>query len=261
MLRGFPTKGIRMNSQSIDRPGSGNHALGPAPAAGDHEEHYVTRSGWLRAAVLGANDGLLSTGSLMAGVAAAAVAPGQLVLTGVAGIVAGALSMAAGEYVSVSSQADSEKADLVREARALRENPRQELNELAAIYRARGLDADLAHQVAVQLHDSDPLDAHKRDELGLHESNEANPLQAALASAGSFLAGGVIPLIMALLLPGANVLYAIGIATVMTLAFLGAAGARAGGAKMLPATVRVVLLGCLAMAVTACVGRLFHAAI
>lgn len=246
-----------MNARSIGQPGSGD----TTPPGGHHEEHYVTRSGWLRAAVLGANDGLLSTGSLMAGVAAASVAPGQLVLTGVAGIVAGALSMAAGEYVSVSSQADSEKADLIREADALRDNPRQELHELAAIYRNRGLDAELAHQVAIQLHDHDPLDAHKRDELGLHAGNEANPVQAALASALTFLAGGVVPLMKALLLPGPNVLYAIGVATVITLAILGAAGARAGGARMLPATVRVVLLGSLAMAVTAGVGRLFHAVI
>ena len=254
-----------MNAPSNAQSGSGAQVPGPtsgsAPASGEHEEHYVTRTGWLRAAVLGANDGLLSTGSLMAGVAAASVAPGQLVLTGVAGIVAGALSMAAGEYVSVSSQADSEKADLVREARALRENPREEMHELAAIYRSRGLDADLAHQVAIQLHDNDPLDAHKRDELGLHDHNKANPAQAALASAATFLAGGLVPLAMALLLPGPNVLYAIGVATVITLAILGAAGARAGGAKMLPATVRVVLLGSLAMAVTAGVGRLFHTAI
>ncbi|MBC7493130.1 MAG: VIT1/CCC1 transporter family protein, partial [Novosphingobium sp.] len=161
----------------------------------------------------------------------------------------------------VSSQADSEKADLLREARALNEHPRQEMHELAAVYRARGLDADLAQQVAVQLHDNDPLDAHKRDELGLHAGNEANPIQAALASALTFLAGGVVPLIMALLLPGPNVLYAIGVATVITLAILGAAGARAGGAKMLPATIRVVVLGSVAMALTAGVGTLFHAAV
>ena len=248
-----------MNTRTISQ--SGGQSDDKPPANAHHEEHYVTRTGWLRAAVLGANDGLLSTGSLMAGVAAASVAPGQLVLTGVAGIVAGALSMAAGEYVSVSSQADSEKADLLREARALNENPRQEMHELAAIYRARGLDADLAQQVAVQLHDNDPLDAHKRDELGLHAGNEANPIQAALASALTFLAGGVVPLIMALLLPGPNVLYAIGVATVITLAILGAAGARAGGAKMLPATIRVVVLGSVVMALTAGVGTLFHATV
>ena len=248
-----------MNAPTTSPPGSpdpGN--FGQQAAGGHHEEHYVTRTGWLRAAVLGANDGLLSTGSLMAGVAAASVAPGQLVLTGVAGIVAGALSMAAGEYVSVSSQADSERADLEREARALEEHPRQELHELAKIYQTRGLDQDLARQVATQLHQNDALDAHKRDELGLHEGNEANPVQAALASAASFLAGGVVPLLMALLFPGSRVLIAIGAATVVTLALLGAAGARAGGARMVPATVRVVLLGSLAMAVTAGVGALFH---
>ena len=227
---------------------------------GHHEEHYVSRSGWLRAAVLGANDGLLSTGSLMAGVAAASVTPGQLVLTGVAGIVAGALSMAAGEYVSVSSQADSEKADLEREEASLRAYPKQELRELAAIYRDRGLDDALAHQVATQLHDNDALDAHKRDELGLHEGKEANPIQAALASAGSFFAGGLVPLAMALLLPGPHVLYAIGLATVITLAVLGAAGARAGGAPIAKGMVRVVVFGSLAMTVTALVGHFFHAA-
>lgn len=241
-----------MNAQPIDPhgPDDGHHH--------HHEEHYITRSGWLRAAVLGANDGLLSTGSLMAGVAAASVSSGQLVLTGVAGLVAGSLSMAAGEYVSVSSQADSERADLEREARALDANPHQELHELAAIYEERGLDSALAHQVATQLHANDPLDAHKRDELGLHEAMEANPLQAALASAGSFLAGGVVPLLIALLFPGERVLIWIAVATVITLALLGAAGARAGGARMLPATVRVVLLGSLAMAVTSGVGLLFH---
>lgn len=240
-----------MNAQPIDPHGhdDGHH---------HHEEHYVTRSGWLRAAVLGANDGLLSTGSLMAGVAAASVSSGQLVLTGVAGLVAGALSMAAGEYVSVSSQADSERADLEREAKALHANPHQELHELAAIYQDRGLDAALAHQVATQLHANDALDAHKRDELGLHEAMEANPVQAAVASAASFLGGGIVPLLIAVLLPGPHVLAWIAVATVVTLALLGAAGARAGGARILPATVRVVLLGSLAMAVTSGVGALFH---
>lgn len=246
-----------MNAQSFDNTAASDRT--PADS-GHHEEHYVTRSGWLRAAVLGANDGLLSTGSLMAGVAAAAVAPRQLVLTGVAGIVAGALSMAAGEYVSVSSQADSEKADLNREEAALRAHPQQELKELASIYRDRGLDDALAHQVATQLHDNDALDAHKRDELGLHEGNEANPIQAALASAGSFFAGGLVPLAMALLLPGPQVLYAIALATAITLAVLGAAGARAGGAPIARGMVRVVIFGSLAMAVTALVGHFFHAA-
>jgi len=223
------------------------------------EGHYVTRTGWLRAAVLGANDGLLSTGSLMAGVAAAVVSPGQLVLTGVAGIVAGALSMAAGEYVSVSSQADSEKADLEREKQALRDHPKQELKELAGIYHDRGLDPPLAETVARKLTEANALDAHARDELGITDAMTAKPLQAALASASSFVFGGVGPLAMALLFPGGHVLIAIGGVTVVMLAVLGALGARTGGAPVLPGMVRVVVLGSLALAVTAGVGHFFHA--
>ena len=232
----------------------------PAPAA-HAEVHFVTRRGWLRAAVLGANDGLVSTASLMVGVAAAAASQGQLVLTGVAGIAAGAMSMAAGEYVSVSSQSDAEAADLARERQNLIDDPAGEHAELAAIYRARGLSADLADQVATALTKADVVGAHSRDELGLTETNVANPLQAAIASALSFLAGGAPPLVIALLLAGGNVLWGIVAVTVVSLAVLGGVGAHLGGAPLARAVVRVVGFGSLAMAVTAAVGRLFGAAV
>jgi VIT1/CCC1 family predicted Fe2+/Mn2+ transporter len=232
------------------------------PASGPSAEvHYVTRTGWLRAAVLGANDGLLSTGSLMAGVAAASVSSSQLLLTGVAGLVAGALSMAAGEYVSVASQADAESADEAREQAALAAAPEQERLELAKIYESRGLAPALALEVATQLHASNPLAAHLRDELGMTEANAANPVEAAVASALSFVVGGSAPVAMALLFPGPHVLGAIVAITVAMLALLGYLGARAGGAKLLRGTVRVVLFGLLAMGITALVGRLFHAQI
>jgi VIT1/CCC1 family predicted Fe2+/Mn2+ transporter len=231
------------------------------PAAdGAGEGHYVNRIGWLRAAVLGANDGLLSTGSLMSGVAAAAVAPGQLVLTGVAGIIAGAMSMAAGEFVSVSSQADTEAADRRREARELKRHPLQEAAELKAIYKQRGLDDALAGQVASALMRNDALEAHMRDELGITEASTANPLQAAAASAGSFVTGGLAPLLVALLLPGPHVLTAIMLVTIAMLALLGAVGAKAGGAPILPGVTRVVIFGTAAMVITALAGHLFHAA-
>ena len=223
------------------------------------EGHYVNRTGWLRAAVLGANDGLLSTGSLMAGVAAAAIAPSQLILTGVAGIVAGAMSMAAGEFVSVSSQADSERADRYREATALRENPHGELGELAEIYKQRGLDHGLAHEVARQLSENDALDAHMRDELGVTETGSARPFEAAIASAAAFVSGGMAPLAVAWFLPGAHVLVAIATVTVVMLAILGAAGAKAGGAPILRGTLRVIVFGAIAMGVTTLVGLQFHA--
>jgi VIT1/CCC1 family predicted Fe2+/Mn2+ transporter len=224
------------------------------------EEHYVTRAGWLRAAVLGANDGLLSTGSLMVGVAAASADAGHLILTGIAGIAAGAMSMAAGEYVSVSSQADAEKADLKREKTALSNDPQAELDELAAVYRARGLPDALACEVAKALSRKDALAAHARDELGITEHSAARPLQASAASALSFLIGGLPPLLVALAVP-AHALTAIAIVTVLTLAVLGAVGARLGGAPLVPAMARVVVFGALAMAVTAVVGRLFGAAV
>lgn len=225
------------------------------------ERHYVTRTGWLRAAVLGANDGLVSTASLMVGIAAASASASQLVLTGFAGIAAGAMSMAAGEYVSVSSQADSERSDIARERAALAETPDEELAELAAIYEQRGLDRDLALQVARTLTLHDALDAHARDEMGISAAVAARPLQAAGASAAAFVAGGVVPLLVALVRPGPDVIYWMVAVTLVALAALGALGARLGGAPMLRAVGRVVVFGGLAMAVTAGVGRLFDIAV
>ena len=231
----------------------------PVPDAAHHEEHYVTRTGWLRAAVLGANDGLLSVGSLLVGVSAASFDRAHLLLTGVAAIVAGAMSMAAGEYVSVSSQADSERADIERERKALKTDPASERKELAAIYVGRGLPQSLAEQVADALSAHDELEAHARDELGITETAAAKPVQAALASAASFVAGGLAPLLTVLIAPHAIVLWVLVAVTVITLAILGAAGARAGGAPIVPAAVRVVVWGSLAMAITAAAGRLFGA--
>jgi VIT1/CCC1 family predicted Fe2+/Mn2+ transporter len=222
-----------------------------------NENHYITRIGWLRAAVLGANDGVLSTASVIAGVAAANPEGRQVLLAGVAALVAGAMSMAAGEYVSVSSQADTEAADLAREAQEQKDDPRGETRELAAIYIKRGLSADLAKQVAAQLMAKDALAAHARDELGITEVSTANPVQAALASATTFTAGGMWPVLTVLLAPPAVLLYATFGVALVVLALLGAAGARAGGAKLIPATLRVLFWGALAMAVTAGVGRLF----
>ncbi|MBW8785742.1 MAG: VIT1/CCC1 transporter family protein [Novosphingobium sp.] len=239
-------------------------ATAPAPLAPDlarhAEEHYVTRSGWLRAAVLGANDGLLSTASLMVGVAAASSDPNQLLLTGVAGIAAGAMSMAAGEYVSVSSQADAEQADLERERRALEERPCDEQHELQAIYQQRGLDPHLAKTVAEELSRTDPLDAHARDELGITPTSKAQPIQAAIASAASFTAGGLAPLAAALAFPGPRVIVALTAVAVAMLVVLGALGAHLGGSPIRRGIVRVVVFGSLGMAVTAGVGRLFHIA-
>lgn len=234
----------------------------PRSAAKAHNEsHFVTRIGWLRAAVLGANDGLLSTSSLMVGIAAAAAGSSQIILTGVAGIVAGAMSMAAGEYISVSSQADSEKADIERERIELEADPEHERRELTAIYAGRGLPHDLAAEVVNALTAHDALAAHTRDELGITDTSTANPLQAAMASAASFLCGGLPPLVVALLVPASNVLLSIALVAVASLALLGAAGARAGGAPLVPAMMRVVLWGSVAMAVTAGVGSLFHTAV
>lgn len=249
-------------NKTLALDGNGEAALVPKPETSDadqhaQETHFVTRSGWLRAAVLGANDGLLSTGSLMSAVAAASVAPGQLVLTGVAGIVAGAMSMAAGEYMSVGSQSDSERADLLREAQALRDQPEVERDELADIYEVRGLPRGLAEQVAEALMRHDALETHARDELGLHEASAAKPMQAAVASALTFVAGGVIPLIAALVLPGASVLYAIIGVSLVALVILGALGAHAGGAPLLRGSLRVLLLGGSALAITTLVGHLF----
>jgi len=220
------------------------------------EKHLVQRVGWLRAAVLGANDGILSTASLIVGVAAAARAPSEVVLTGVAGLVAGAMSMAAGEYVSVSSQSDTEAADRTREAAELEEDPKAETRELAAIYRHRGLDAALSLQVAEQLMAHDALGAHMRDELGIHEVMEARPVQAALASAASFAIGAICPVLMAFLFRGTVLIEAVVVTTLLLLALLGATGARIGGAPLWRGALRVLFWGALAMAVTAGIGHL-----
>ena len=225
------------------------------------EQHYVNRTGWLRAAVLGANDGLLSVASLLVGVSAASFDRSQLLLTGVAGIVAGAMSMAAGEYVSVSSQADSEAADLRREKRELEAHPEHEHRELAAIYVRRGLPKQLAIQVADALSAHDELEAHARDELGITEHSTAKPIQAALASAASFVTGGLAPLLAILLAPAGISLPVLIMVTILALGLLGAAGAKAGGAPLVPGASRVVIWGSLAMAITFAAGRLFHAAI
>ncbi|MBA3895982.1 MAG: VIT family protein [Sphingomonadaceae bacterium] len=225
------------------------------------EQHYVNRTGWLRASVLGANDGLLSIASLLVGVSAASFDRSQLLLTGVAGVVAGAMSMAAGEYVSVSSQADSEAADLEREKRELEAHPKHEHRELTAIYIRRGLPKDLALQVADALSAHDVLGAHARDELGLTDVSTAKPVQAALASAASFVTGGLAPLFTVLLAPGGIALPALILVTILVLGVLGAAGARAGGAPTAPGAIRVMIWGSLAMVITFAAGTLFHAAV
>lgn len=221
------------------------------------ENHMVHRIGWLRAAVLGANDGLVSTSSLVVGVAAAGTGATGVLIAGLAGLVAGAMSMAAGEYVSVSSQADAEQADLAKERRELEETPEAELEELTLIYVARGLDRDLAEQVAGQLTERDALGAHARDELGISETVATNPIQAAVVSALTFSVGAVVPLIVALLSPPAQISLVVAAATLVALAVLGGLGASAGGAGLLRGAVRVTFWGALAMAATAAVGTLF----
>ena len=222
-----------------------------------HEGHLVQRIGWLRAAVLGANDGILSTASLIVGVAAASASQASILLTGVAGLVAGAMSMAAGEYVSVSSQADTERADIARETAELQDEPEAERQELAAIYRQRGLDHDLSLHVADQLMAHDALGAHLRDELGISADLSARPVQAALASAASFAAGAIVPVLAALLFGGEKLIAAVMVITLILLATTGAIGARVGGASIWRGAVRVVFWGALAMAVTFAIGRLF----
>lgn len=219
------------------------------------EPHFSGRIGWLRASVLGANDGVVSTASLVVGVAAAEAARGQILLAGVAGLVAGAMSMAAGEYVSVSSQADSEEADLRREQRELERNPENELRELARIYEHRGLDASLARQVAEQLSAHDALGAHARDELGLSEIHAARPIQAALASALAFAVGAALPLGVVVAVPREATGPLVTAASLASLAVLGAVAARAGGARVIRGASRVVLWGAVAMGLTALVGR------
>ncbi len=221
------------------------------------ERHRTGKSGWLRAAVLGADDGIISTASLILGVAAAHGGRGNLLLTGVAGLVAGAMSMAAGEYVLVHSQADTEQADLALERAELRTDVEGEHRELAAIYVGRGLDPARAKQVAEQLMAPDALDAHARDELGITESLKAKPIQAALASAASFAVGAAAPLLVTAVAPAASVIPLVSATSLVCLAGMGALAARTGGANMLAGTMRATFSGALAMAVTAGVGALF----
>ncbi len=221
------------------------------------EVHMVHRIGWLRAAVLGANDGLVSTASLVVGVASAGSGQQAILIAGLAGLVAGAMSMAAGEYVSVSSQADAERADLARERAELRDMPEAELDELTGIYIARGLDETLARQVAEQLTAKDALAAHARDELGISETVETRPVQAALVSAGTFSLGAVLPIIVAVLAPVAHVVWIVAGTSLLGLAALGVLGASAGGAGVARGALRVTFWGALAMAVTAAIGAVF----
>jgi VIT1/CCC1 family predicted Fe2+/Mn2+ transporter len=228
------------------------------PAA---EHHYVHRLQWLRAAVLGANDGIISTASLIVGVAAAAGGRGEILTAAFAGLTAGAMSMAAGEYVSVSSQADSEAADVEREKRALKERPSSELNELTEIYVSRGLAPALAREVAGQLMARDALSAHKRDELGFAEGGEANPVLAAGASAVAFSMGAALPTLAAFLAPREGTIMAVSAAALVLLAILGALGAWLGGAPVIKPAVRVTFWGAFAMAVTAGIGALVGKAV
>ena len=225
------------------------------------ERHRTERIGWLRAAVLGANDGIVSTASLIVGVAAANAGRGEILLTGVAGLVAGAMSMAAGEYVSVSSQADTEQADVARERVELAAQPEFERRELAAIYVARGLTPELATQVAEQLTAHDALGAHSRDELGVSNMLAARPVQAGLTSAATFAVGAALPLMTALVAPPPQVVAVVAGTSLIFLTALGAVSARTGGASVLRASVRVAFWGALAMGLTALVGRLFGTAV
>ncbi|MGA7485650.1 MAG: VIT family protein [Xanthobacteraceae bacterium] len=225
------------------------------------ESHFVERIGWLRAAVLGANDGIVSTASLIVGVAAAASTENTVLLTGVAGLVAGAMSMAAGEYVSVSSQSDTEHADLARERKELSENIEFEEQELADIYVKRGVAPELARQVAVQLMARDALSAHARDELGISATSTARPVQAALTSAATFATGAALPLLMVVVSPAGALAPVVSVTSLGFLALLGAIGARAGGANVLKATARVTFWGALAMGLTAGIGAIFGTAV
>jgi VIT1/CCC1 family predicted Fe2+/Mn2+ transporter len=225
------------------------------------ESHLVSRIGWLRAAVLGANDGIVSTASLIVGVAASSAASSEVLVAGVAGLVAGAMSMAAGEYVSVSSQSDTEHADLARERAELATQPDFEREELAQIYVGRGVEPALARQVAAQLMAKDALGAHARDELGISEMTTARPIQAALTSAATFAVGAAMPLLMVVVSPAAWLVPTVSVASLLFLALLGAVGARAGGAGVVRATVRVTFWGALAMAATAGIGALVGTAV
>jgi VIT1/CCC1 family predicted Fe2+/Mn2+ transporter len=222
-----------------------------------HEVHRSHRVGWLRAAVLGANDGIVSTASLIIGVAAASATQENILVAGVAGLVAGAMSMAAGEYVSVSSQSDTENADLALEQQSLENNFEFEKDELTKIYEDRGLESDLAKQVAEQLMAHDALGAHARDEIGITESVRAQPVQAAFSSAGTFTVGAALPLMVAWAVPGTQLIPLVAVSSLVFLAFLGGLAARTGGAPMTVGVIRVTFWGALAMALTAGVGRLF----
>jgi VIT1/CCC1 family predicted Fe2+/Mn2+ transporter len=224
------------------------------------ETHLIKRIGWLRAAVLGANDGILSTASLIVGVASASGDKGAVMVAGLAGLVAGAMSMAAGKYVSVSSQADTEAADVAKETAELKADPSGELTELAEIYQGRGLSAALALQVAQEMMAGDALAAHKRDELGITAEMAANPIQAGLVSAATFASGAALPLLVAALLSEARLLVGVSVATMLALIALGAIGARIGGAPMWRGAARVTLWGALAMVATALVGWVFGTA-
>lgn len=224
--------------------------------ASHHERHLTHRTGWLRAAVLGANDGLISTASLILGVAAANGTKISILVAGIAGVVAGSMSMAAGEYVSVSSQADSERADLEREGNEIEANRPHEVDELAGIYVSRGLESRLAHEVAEQLMEHDALGAHARDELGISEIATAKPVQAAVASAVSFAIGGVMPLLIVLVTTN-MMMPIVAVSSLAFLSTLGAIGAKVGGAPVPPAAFRVTFWGALAMGVTAGIGALF----
>lgn len=227
-----------------------------------HDElHLSNRNHWLRAAVLGANDGLISTASLLVGVAAAGPSSQTLLLTGMAALTAGALSMAAGEYISVSSQADTEKADLDKELYELTNNAERELIELTRIYEQRGLDHVLAYQVAVALTEHDALEAHARDEIGLNDLSQAKPIPASVASALAFITGAILPVIGILVLPASSLVWSLASLTVVGLILLGIISARLGGAPVIPATARVVIWGVLAMLATSLIGRLFGVAV
>jgi VIT1/CCC1 family predicted Fe2+/Mn2+ transporter len=225
------------------------------------ERHASSRIGWLRAAVLGANDGIVSTASLIVGVAAADASRSSVLVAGVAALFAGAMSMAAGEYVSVSSQADTERADLAREASELQQQPEMEREELIRIYEARGVERETAASVADQMMKHDALAAHSRDELGMSETTAARPLQAAITSGLTFTAGAAAPLLVAALAPVLTLVPIVAVVSLLCLAALGALGARAGGAPLLPAVARVTFWGALAMAVTAGIGNLFGTAV
>lgn len=225
------------------------------------EVHRTHRIGWLRAAVLGANDGIVSTASLIIGVAASGASRSEVLVAGMAGLVAGAMSMAAGEYVSVSSQADTEAADIERERAELRDEPERELEELSSMYQARGLDADLARRVAEGLTAHDALGAHAREELGISDTTAARPVQAAVTSAATFAAGAALPLLAAALASGSVQIAVVAVTALVFLAALGGVGASAGGAPVVAAAVRVTFWGALAMVVTALIGTAFGAVV